>query len=100
MVLRVMYSSAVASVREDAGCSTEESSCPVGLKQKCSCIATYCSCSRLSVHRMGANSDGTGNACTDSFYTLARDFAVPPRSSQPNPWTFSVCSGPEIRSHL
>ena len=49
---------------------------------------------------MRANTDGTGNACTDNFYTLAHDFAVPPRSSQPNPWTFSACSGPEIRSYL
>ena len=31
--LRAMYSSVVASVRVEAGCTTEEFSCPVGLKQ-------------------------------------------------------------------
>ena len=33
MALRAMYSSVVASVRVEAGCTTEEFSCPVGLKQ-------------------------------------------------------------------
>ena len=31
--LRAIYSSVVASVRVEAGCTTEEFSCPVGLKQ-------------------------------------------------------------------
>ena len=31
--LRATYSSVVASVRVEAGCTTEEFSCPVGLKQ-------------------------------------------------------------------
>ena len=49
---------------------------------------------------MGAKIDGTGNECASNFYIMSQNFAVPNRTSQTNPWTFSTCSGPEIRTHL
>ena len=49
---------------------------------------------------MRASTDGTSNACVSNFYTMTQNFAVPPRTSQTNPWTFSTCTGPEIRTRL